>query len=166
MAFQLENTKLTLLDVWEVGARPQILAVIKPQSLTAWTAPTQQIKSTQVLYFFMCDFFISHLLSVWLSSLFLNYDVLLVLTDTQGPKSVFFHSLPCIFSFFTSILRLPPCPTLILIGHKNSLIPLPRMFFFAYPWRAVSHYHASDHHANPPLSEPQVTLPLILYFLA
>lgn len=82
----------------------------------------------------MWDFFISHfLLSVRLSSLFLNFDVILVLTDTQGPKSVFFHSSPCLFSFFTSILRLPPCPPLILIGHKNSLIPLPRMFFLRIP---------------------------------
>lgn len=40
MAFQLENTRPTWLDVWEVGARPQILAAIKLQSLTAWTAST------------------------------------------------------------------------------------------------------------------------------
>lgn len=165
MAFQLENTRPTWPNVWEVGARPQILAAIKPQSLTAWTASTQQIKSTQVLYLFMWDFSISHLLlSVWLSSLFLNFDVILVLTDTQVPKSVFFHSSPCLFSFFTSILRLPPCPALILIGHKNSLILLPRMFFLHIPERLSPTIMLLTTLQTPLSLYPRLLCPLLFTF--
>lgn len=70
MAFQLENTRPTWLDVCEAGASPKYWLPQNHKAETAWTAYTQQIKSIQVLYLFMWGFFsfISHLLLSVLSS--------------------------------------------------------------------------------------------------
>lgn len=57
MAFQLENTRPTWLDVCEAGASPKYWLPQNHKADTAWTAYTQQIKSIQVLYLFMWGFF-------------------------------------------------------------------------------------------------------------
>lgn len=109
MAFQLENTRPTWLDVREAGASPKYWLPQNHKAETAWTASTQQIKSIQVLYLFMWGFFFHlFLISCYLCCyhhLFFNFDGILVLRLSR-PKSVFFHS------YISSVLRVPLCPAL------------------------------------------------------